>query len=390
MQIVYCDKCGRRISEADLQNKLAFSVAENRFVCTQCSPMPAPTQALSKTTKSRITPARTDRISRTPSSRLKAAPGGSAPDKGPPLIALGIGALAVLLLAVWALSGGKTEPLKKTANTPAAPPSPPPVLKMPTPPPPPPPPPPPVPVPVPTPVPNPAVPAKTVDTETKSVEEKTTEMPDLRSEIAAKMLANAKTFAKEHPDDPWRYQELLQGLASYRSTPAGAEAEKLLADLKVPPRPEMQGKGDWETLFDGKGADPYKLASTRGWKMSGGALQREPNVDNSVQMKKEITDGEFRIRFEWSGDEQVYFGFRQSSEGTMRVNIDRRDATKDGKTYELIVLVDGERCKATLNGKNLDRIIQTGTPKTGRIQFNAKSDTFRLLSIEQRKLAPKP
>ncbi|MCW8131924.1 MAG: hypothetical protein KIS92_16380, partial [Planctomycetota bacterium] len=215
-------------------------------------------------------------------------------------------------------------------------------------------------------------------------------MADIRNELAAKNLAEAQAFAKEHPGDPWTYAEKLQDLArTYGSTPAGAEAAKTLAGLKLPPKPERVGSGDWETLF-AEGKDPFKLGQLEGWRMVNGLLERNPAIDNSAQVKKVVTDGEFRIRFEWSGDGQAYFAFRQGRGGNYRIHFDKPLATKTkGKVNELIVLLDGKRCTATLNGETCS-VLSQGDPDSGMIQFNTKSEMMRIHSIEQRGLAVKP
>lgn len=214
-------------------------------------------------------------------------------------------------------------------------------------------------------------------------------MAEIRNEIAAKDLASAKAFAKGHPDDPWSYAEKLRELArTYASTPAGAEAAKMLAGLNVPPKPERVGSGEWEVLF-ANGTDPYKLGQLEGWKMVDGVLERDKSIDNSAQVKKMFTDGEFRIRFEWSGEHQAFFAFRQGRDGNFRIILDRSVASKlKGKVNELVVLLDGKRCTASMNGES-HAVLLEGHPESGMLQFNSKSDMMRIHSIELRGLGMK-
>ncbi|MCW8129282.1 MAG: hypothetical protein KIS92_02770, partial [Planctomycetota bacterium] len=110
MQIVYCESCGRRISESDLENKLAFPLDENRYTCAQCAPAGTPgTQPVPRvgpSTKARVQPTRSSRAT---SARLKPAiaQGGKAL---PPAL-LGVGAL-ILIAGLYFLFSGGREPVK--------------------------------------------------------------------------------------------------------------------------------------------------------------------------------------------------------------------------------------------------------------------------------------
>ncbi|MCX7803767.1 MAG: protein kinase [Planctomycetota bacterium] len=58
---------------------------------------------------------------------------------------------------------------------------------------------------------------------------------------ARRRLEAAKSYLKEHPDDPWTYRDMLADIAAgLRSTAAGKEAAGLLATLKLGPRPELK------------------------------------------------------------------------------------------------------------------------------------------------------
>ncbi|MBI3831300.1 MAG: hypothetical protein HY291_17410 [Planctomycetes bacterium] len=403
MQIVYCETCGHRISEAEITQGGAVKLGENRFACVKCAPKPAdaavlpqsgklptqkaPTVGLAPATAPATVSARSHRL---PTASERAQRGAErrspeASEKKPAvLIAAGAGALLLVGVLAFALTGGSNTPASKSdpKTTSAG--------KSSTP---------------PTPVASPAE-TKTL-TKTVSADpredpkpppppETPAQAPDIRSEVATARLAEAKEYARTKPDDPWTYEDKLKELAStYRSTPAGAEATKLLADLKVPPRPappappEMTGSGAWTPIFDGKSLDRINLGGAGGWKLENGALEHVPTERNSAQVRGTIDDGEFKIRFECKGESYGTFVFRQGPGQGYTVLLGRNlQSAVEGHVNELVVLCNGEQVTATLNGKALT-VENKGTPKSGHIQFNTKAAEFRVLSIETRKLAPK-
>jgi len=62
------------------------------------------------------------------------------------------------------------------------------------------------------------------------------EMQDFRSQRGEKLLADHKAWFQNNPGELWEYRTRLRELtATYRATPAAAEAERLLGELKSPP-----------------------------------------------------------------------------------------------------------------------------------------------------------
>ena len=215
-------------------------------------------------------------------------------------------------------------------------------------------------------------------------------MVNFRNELAATRLKDAQDFATANPKDPWTYKEKLESDArTYRSTPAGDQAAKILADLKVPEKPkppEPKGDGEWKPIFDGKSMDPIHLGGGGGWHIENGALIKEPGTDNAPQSRDDFGDGEYRFRFESHGCSSVRFTMRQGS-GSCTAGVNRDQLGSDVKTHEIIIICSGDQVTAKFDGAPLP---VTGDPKagrSGRIQFNAKDGPFKLLAIDQRKIA---
>lgn len=398
MQIVYCETCGHRISETEITQGSAVKLGENRYACVKCAPKPAtapelpqsgklqtqmaPTAGLAATAATATVSARSHRLPTTSDRAQRGAERRQPEAEGKKqtlMIVAGVGGLILIGVLAMALGGGSNPPAQKpdvkTTTTAKTPPVPPPALV------------------------ETKTAAKTDAAEPREnpkpppVTETPAQAPDIRSEVAAARLAEAKEFARTKPDDPWTYEDKLKELAStYRTTQAGAEAAKLLADLKVPPRPappEMAGTGAWTPIFNGKSMDRINLGNSGGWKLENGALEHIPNERNSAQVRGTIDDGEFKFRFECKGESYGTFVFRQGPGHGYTVLLGRNfQSAVEGHVNELVVLCNGDQVTATLNGKIIP-VDNKNSPKSGHIQFNTKADKFRLLSIETRKLAPK-
>ncbi|MCY3018717.1 MAG: protein kinase [Planctomycetota bacterium] len=84
------------------------------------------------------------------------------------------------------------------------------------------------------------------------------EIESVRNERAARLLEGANDWFKAHPQDPWGYRERLNALTStYRSSPAGAEAAKIVAELALPEGELPPDSSVWH----------------RGWEITRGAVQ---------------------------------------------------------------------------------------------------------------------
>lgn len=237
MVIRYCDKCGLRVRQADLDAGQARLVDETRTLCPSCNP-PAghrsPAQGMT-----RVVPARGPSVPNLPSARRDSSRRSTsvAPLTGPsqrdfprssskPMLIIGGVAGAVILLAVLALMAGlgdrspsratppnpshPVEPTQTAAATvalpelPAAPPS------------------------VPA-----SAPASAKVEEAGPV--KATPAYDPRASVAAGRLAEAKDYREKTPQDAWGYKDRLVAISQgYARTPAAEEATRLLAEWKEP------------------------------------------------------------------------------------------------------------------------------------------------------------
>jgi len=405
MLIVFCKECGRRVSEAELASGKARRVDEMEVVCPDCSPAPksaSSSSMLAKTRTSQTMKAQTRRI--TTMSLAGVAPRERSGDDDRvvrdaanhkmSIIAISAG-VCFLALGVMIFAGGgksdvaqaKTDAKQDRPSQTSAPEIPARVVAP----------------PAPTPV-----AARPVEVKPNPAQASTPpaaplpgmltgpdmDMTNFRNELAVGRLKEAQDFATANPQDPWTYKDKLESVArSYRSTPAGDQAAKILADLKVPEKPKPptpptpKGDGDWKPIFDGKSMDPIHLGGAGGWHIENGALIKEPNTDNAPQSTQEFGDGEYRFRFESNGCSSGHFTVRQSSDGSCSVALNSSHFGAGVKTHELIITCSGDQVLATFDGKS---IAVEGNPKgtrTGRMQWNAKDGPFRLLSIDQRKIA---
>jgi hypothetical protein len=70
---------------------------------------------------------------------------------------------------------------------------------------------------------------------------------EARSNVAASLLLQAKQYFKDHPSDPRTYKERLESLvADHQRTAAAEEAQKLLAELKIEPDPNLPKEEAWK------------------------------------------------------------------------------------------------------------------------------------------------
>ena len=217
MRICYCERCGVRIPEEDIASGRAASQEAERFLCAKCSPAREPPAS-------------------TVSGRAHGAPTGHAPASHRTRVSAaqrtkdgGGAAKWVVIGAAVLVSVGVVLFLTVGGNEPAAPrkPAPAPAPR-------------PAPAPAPIPPPGPeAQPETTPPSPALPAPEKKgpAEEESPRDAMARRGLEAVKAYAKEHPDDPWTYGEMLADfLSSYRSTPAGKEAVPLQAELKLASR----------------------------------------------------------------------------------------------------------------------------------------------------------
>ncbi|HEY3321323.1 MAG TPA: PA14 domain-containing protein [Planctomycetota bacterium] len=277
MILIYCEGCGRRILEAELQSGAAQKLDENEFLCGKCSAertskLPTGANAVLPTAKvpsgviklpptgrhGAVSPATqkipTSQVPRVTTEAIsvdavrKSTARAAAEAKAKKVTPMMIGAIAggVVLLGlgvglIIASGGGsppKTATVSQSTDTakPAAVVAPKPdekPLKL-------------AQAPLPAPIPAPAAADKKTKEETPEkappapVDE---EAGDFRAGYALRMLDEALKYHKDHPDDVGYYHTKLDDLAEkYASLRAGKDAAKLRDELKAP-------EGGWAPGF---------------------------------------------------------------------------------------------------------------------------------------------
>ena len=418
MLIVYCENCSRRISDNELSTGKARRVDENRALCPECAPAhvplpaagparvrtpaPAPSPVRAKETSGGTTAVRIARTSKVAAARkgdhAESVRGAEPLRKGSntAVILCSVAGVVILGGVIFLLSGNSnppagTEQTKKTdvASVPAAPVK---ISKIDTP----------LPAPGPGASVNPvAPPPKAAVNEDHAAQQKAArnadnEMADLRDELAASRLKDAKAFAQANPQDPWGYKDKLEGVvSSYKSTPAGQEAVKLLAGLKVPEKPkpaeqpkgaEPKGAGDWKVILDPKVIAGLNSQCLDAWQSTGQAFENIPGKDNAAQTAGDYGDGEYHIRFEASVGSSFTFSFRQGAGGVNSIFFNGAAATKvQGKPIDLYFVCHGDQTKLTIDGQAYP-VTTERSPNTGRIQFNVHYGSLKIYTIEWRKV----
>lgn len=402
--IVYCDQCGLRIPEGDLNSGAATRVDEYHALCGACSPArtsgrsrkPASDAPPSSTdvkdgiraSSTRVVPVRSSskpelqatgtsaagvakaattrhgepaRESRHPAASARTVAASSANNL---LIVGGIAVVvSVVILAVY-LGVGRSEPQRAgraSASDAGRRPDVPPEV--------------PVAKPVaahPPPLVKPDVPPDAVKTGVES-------MADIRNQIAARQLEEAKAL-KSNPDEAAVYYQKLQNLAQgYRSTPAGEEAVRLLKDFKLPGQDEpLAGEADWVLAVDLVALVDPSRDSVRGkWRKEGVRLivEREacarieipyaPPEEYDFRATFVRSDGNEDVNlilthagrsFFWSmaGEKNTAFGFdqvdaRNAFQNRTAVRVD--SAIENGREYHVVVQVRRSSLKAWVDGK---------------------------------------
>jgi len=261
MVIFFCDQCGLRIPQKDFITGKARKSEETKALCAQCAsggeaapddgakshqPLrdskpgvrPAGRQTPVQGGERKSGPAvRDSKLGITPATReagavARAGKAHLAAPAAPPstsrnLIFAGVGVVAVFGVLLAVLLSGKpgAAPREKTRQAASESPS----------------------VPRP-PAPSTAPSAGTEASPRESVKESArtpeSETYDPRAAVAASLLLQAKQYLASRPDDPWGYREKLEQLKTgYARTPAGDEAARLLADLKLPEKPAAPAEG---------------------------------------------------------------------------------------------------------------------------------------------------
>jgi hypothetical protein len=285
MVIHYCDQCGQRVAEADLQAGLARLSPEGKAFCGKCA-APAgsspPAGVRRRDSQANLPPAAAAHAR--PAPRKPAEP---KPRSIVPALVVGLVVVVVIGIVLGIVLAGPSRtaradkakkdegpvpsrkvvtprpsaPAPSGASSPAVSGSP----SFPS-----------APV-VPTAPPAPS-PASPPPVEAKAAEESY----DPRSEVGNSLLAQAQAFLKANQDDVWGYRDKLEHLKEgYKGTKAGAEAARLLSGLKLPEvdpntHPPPTAEAAWAQAVQVlPAADPGKDARKGRWTFSGGTLRSD-------------------------------------------------------------------------------------------------------------------
>ena len=128
------------------------------------------------------------------------------------------------------------------------------------------------------------------------------ELESMRNERAAKLLQDAKTFAKDHPEDPKKYYDKLQTvLTTYRSTPAAEEAGKLITEVKLPEVVTLTVDEEaWKQAVNVLTMVDVSKDSVSGtWKIENGTLTVAKNKESRLHLPYQPGD-EYDLRVTFS------------------------------------------------------------------------------------------
>ncbi len=232
----------------------------------------------------------------------------------------------------------------------------------------------------------------------------TSVMGDLRESLAAKKLKEAQEFYKTHPKDPWSYHDKLKALIrTYGTTKAGAEAAQLVKQLKLPERPQsavqdtsaasgnpvdVKGAGEWKSLFDGSSKNAFAQNGPN-WNLLNGVLEKN-NRSEALMTRKVFEDDEVRIRFRVGHSNFFAFYFRHSGSGRYGyVQGNSKEIQKlKGRTVEFIFRGYGEQLEGFLEGKQVE-LKKIKNPSTkGQLQIRGRGAGLGIVSIDYRIVVP--
>ncbi|HEY3319625.1 MAG TPA: hypothetical protein VGP72_04025 [Planctomycetota bacterium] len=297
MLIIYCEKCGVRVNEEDLNAGFARKIGEHAALCPKCTaeaPPPAATKSASQLRGvSRAAAPRTGRdTAQFGTSAVRAAvaarpSGASRPaansGNNVKLFAIGVGVLAAIGgMALLLLA--RPAPSKRQANQEQKPPEKKSAVETKT-------------AEGKQEIPPVKPPEKTAPVTAGKAAEKTdvqplpgkssgNEMEDFRNQRGQALLKEAQDAFKQNPDDIAAYFEKLDLVArSYRSTTAGPLAAKLLDEIKtIDGKPILADEGAWKQAVDLMPLiDPSKDSIYGTWKLEGGELKA--TGDNAMRIE---------------------------------------------------------------------------------------------------------
>ena len=130
--------------------------------------------------------------------------------------------------------------------------------------------------------------------------------------------------------------------------------------------------------------DELNIAAPNTWREENGVLAN--TAGGHFQTKRDMEDGEVRIRFETQNATWVEFAVHQGDQQGYQVNLarNRLDAL-GGKPGEVIFTVRGEQVSATLNGQPIE-LDPGGKLRRGKVRVYNANGAMKILSIEYREI----
>lgn len=263
MVIFYCDKCGQRVPDTDLESGSAAQLDDVRAICVRCGGRKA-TGFINRRASSKAAtgppPAAPLIEGLTPTGAHPETHARATSPQTPPITSnrfalwggLTVGALVLVLIVVFAATRGHDSRTKHetTDRQPAAQRD----------------------IPLPPALPGnppPTIPPVTSQTNPppKSTDTATGGDYDPRAYVAASRLNEAKVYFNKNPNDPWGFNEQLENLkAGYQGTPAAIEAETLQKTLVLTgerPVQRMNWHLEWKSETDNRNDNHWTM--DRSW-----------------------------------------------------------------------------------------------------------------------------
>ncbi len=146
----------------------------------------------------------------------------------------------------------------------------------------------------------------------------------------------------------------------------------------------LDGADGWRSVFDGRTLDALTAFSARFWKVENGALAPAVDPIQPLKTKEEFGDVDLRLRIEFADASNFAFWGRQTGEGALGVEWDRRQLDPlRGATHEFILSLRGERVTLTVDGAEAAGMTR-GRVLKGPVQMGGIGRGWRILGLDVR------
>lgn len=371
MLIVYCEKCGHRVQDEELERGAAIKLDENQYLCSKCAPAQKPVVHSAKTslpptgmhagvdlkgksgarypTRSARAASVTERVAHESGGRGGANVRQKSSAKIMIIAGAAFGVLAAVIIVV--ATSGRSAARQPVASNPL------PAV---------------VPQPV-APAPNPPIePARNVQ--------------PIPPQPTPEPVRPPTPIPQPEPPQPTP-EPAQPPTPAPQPTPEPAQPTPPPPPTPQPPQPATvmpEGGGEWTQLFDGKTLNCLNSHVRKGWRVANGAIEKVPKTDDAAQSARQFDDGEIRVRFELKGAEFMYFCARQGASGVHRFHFDRQRCQElAGKPHEVVFSCYRELVVAKLDGQPITAEVR-GQPTAGHLQFNCRPSGLRILALDFR------